>query len=141
MRERRSSASGRKLHRLRMLAGVIAGLLVATGRVDASDDRSYIKSITFAGHTIDRTHSIGLRDWRIGFGRGRPFAEDSEQGMTLRGLNCTRAKAAAIKCRLFMSMQRFESFPHFCELSPDGHDAAGTRPIRFDCPNVIAFHH
>jgi hypothetical protein len=124
-----------------ILACVVVLSLAGINQANASDDRSYIKSITYAGHTIDRAHSIAWQDWRIGFGRRRPFAEFSEQGMTLRGLSCARAKAAAIKCRLFMSMKPFESFPHFCELSPDRYGASATWSARIDCPNVIGFHH
>jgi hypothetical protein len=124
-----------------ILAWVVVLSLAGINHANASDDRKFIKSITHAGHTIDRAHSIAWQDWRIGFGRRRPFAEFSEQGMTLRGLSCARAKVSAMKCRLFMSMKPLESFPHFCELSPDGHRASATWSARIDCPNVIGFYH
>jgi hypothetical protein len=80
-----------------------------------------------------------LQGWTIGFGARRPFAEYSEQGTRLRGLSCASSKIAKMKCHLFMSMKPLESFPHFCELSPDDH-APGSWPMRIDCPNEIKFY-
>jgi hypothetical protein len=124
---------------LRILGGVVAGWLGSIGRGDAADDRLPVKSITFAGHTIDLTHSIRWQDWIIGFGDGAPFSEYSEQGTTLRGLNCASPKIATLKCHIFMSMKPVESMPHFCELSPDDPDTPGSWPARIDCPNEIRF--
>jgi hypothetical protein len=124
---------------LRIFACTLTGWLAATDQSIASDDLTYIKSITFAGHTLDRAHSVRLQGWTIGFGARRPFAEYSEQGTRLRGLSCASSKIAKMKCHLFMSMKPLESFPHFCELSPDDH-APGSWPMRIDCPNEIKFY-
>jgi hypothetical protein len=125
--------------RLRTLACAVTGWLAATGGGNASDDLIPMKSITFAGHTIDRAHSIRWQGWTIGFGKGSPLAEYGEQGTTLRGLSCASPKIAKLKCHLFMSMKPFESFPHFCELSPDDLRAPGSWPMRIGCPNEIRF--
>jgi hypothetical protein len=123
----------------RILACAVIGWLGAVNRGNASDDHILLKSITFAGHTIDLAHSIRWQDWTIGFGNGRPFSEYSEQGTTLRGLNCASPKIATLKCHIFMSMKPVESLPHFCELSPDDPDTPGSWPTRIDCPNEIRF--
>jgi hypothetical protein len=122
-----------------ILACAAIGWLGAVNRGNASDDRILLKSITFAGHTLDRDHSIRWQDWIIGFGKGRPFSEYDEQGTTLRGLNCASLEIATLNCHLFMSMKPVESLPHFCELSPDDPDTPGSWPIRIDCPNEIRF--
>jgi len=124
---------------LRILACAVAGWLTAVDRGNASDN-PHIKSITFAGRTIDRTHSMRWQNWTIGFGSSRPFGAFSEQGMTLRGLSCGNAKVAKIKCHLFMSMKPLESFAHFCELSPDNRRAPRSWPMRVNCPNEIKFY-
>jgi hypothetical protein len=124
---------------LRVFACAVAGWLAALDRSNASDELTHIQSITFAGHVIDRVHSMKWQDWTISFGGGRPFAGFNEQGMTLRGLRCANPKVATIRCHLFMSMKPFESFAHFCELSPDRHHAPGSWPMRIDCPNEIRF--
>jgi hypothetical protein len=129
----------KRLLSLRILICAVIGWIAAVDRSRASDDLTHITSITFAGRTIDRAHSIRWQDWTISFRSSRPFAESSEQGMTLRGLSCVNSKAAPIKCHLFMSMKLVESFPHFCELSPDNRRAPGSWPMRIDCPNVIKF--
>jgi hypothetical protein len=136
------SASKRKsvLLLLCILGCAIAGWLAMGDRGNASNDLKHFKSITFAGRTIDRAHSISWQGWTIGFGSRRPFAEFSEQGMTLRGLSCANAKVATTKCHLLMSMKPFESFAHFCELSPDDPHAAGSWTVRVDCPNEIRFY-
>jgi hypothetical protein len=123
----------------RILACAVIGWLAASDRGSASDDLILIKSITFAGHTLDRAHPIRWQDWTIGFGKGRPFSEYDERGTTLRGLSCASPKVAALKCHLFMSMKPVESRPHFCELSADDPDIPGSRPMRIDCPNEIRF--
>lgn len=125
---------------LRILICSVTGWLAVVDRSSASDNLTYIRSVTFAGRTIDRVHSIGWQDWTIGFDSSRPFANSSQQGMTLRGLRCAYSKAAPIKCHLFMSMKLVESFPHFCELSPDNRHAPGSWPRRIDCPNEIKFY-
>lgn len=122
-----------------ILACAAIGWLGAVDRGNASDDRLLVKSITFAGHTIDLTHSMIWQDWTIGFGNGGTFSEYSEQGTTLRGLNCAGPKIPTLKCHLFMSMKPVESLPHFCELSPDDPDTSGSWPMRIDCPNEIRF--
>ena len=124
----------------RILACAVVGWLAAIDPGNASDDLKHIKSVTFAGRTIDRAHSIRWRNWTIGFGRGRPFAGYSEQGTTLNGLSCAKRNAAPVKCHLFMSMKPFESFAHFCALSPDDRHAPGSWPARLDCPNEIKFY-
>ncbi len=133
-------ASNWKIVSLRILAFALTCWLAAVDRGNSSVDLKLIKSITFAGRTIERAHSIRWQDWTIDFGEGRPFAEYSEQGTTLRGLRCGNAKVAAIRCHLFMAMKPIESFAHFCELSPDDGHAPGTWPIRIDCPNEIEFY-
>jgi hypothetical protein len=140
--ERRLKVSKRRFVRLslRIITCAVTGWLAVVDRSRASDDLTHIRSITFAGRTIDRAHSIRWQDRTIGFGSSRPFAESSDQGMTLRGLNCANSKAAPIKCHLFMSMKLVESFPHFCELSPDSRHAPGSWPTRIDCPNEIKFY-
>jgi hypothetical protein len=55
-------------------------------------------------------------------------------------LSCASTKIAKIKCHMFMSMKPLESFPHFCELSPDDRRAPGSWPMRIDCPNEIEFY-
>jgi hypothetical protein len=139
--ERRVTASNWKfvVLLLGIFACAVTGWLAATDQSIASDDLKYIKSITFAGHTVDPAHSVRLQGWTIGFGVRRPFAEYSEQGTTLRGLSCASSKIAKMKCHLFMSMKPLESFPHFCELSPDDH-APGSWPMRINCPNEIKFY-
>jgi hypothetical protein len=133
------TASRREFLLPRILACAVTGWLAWIDGGNASDNLTHIKSITLGERTIDRTHSMGWQNWTISFGRGRPFAEFSEQGMTLRGLICANSKAAPINCHVFMSMQRFESFPHFCELAPDDRHAPGSWPVRIDCPNEIKF--
>ncbi len=122
------------------LVGALATLSVAAAALAAPSERDDIKSITLAQRVIDRGHAATWRNWTIGFARGRPFSDYSDEGTTLRGLRCVSATTGPIGCHIFMAMRRFESFPHYCELSPDRDPKSGHWPRRIDCPTEIRYY-
>jgi hypothetical protein len=128
---------------MRMILALIGALATLSGVATAlaeSSQRDDIKSIILAQHFIDRRHATTWRDWTIGFARGRPFSDYSDEGTMLRGLRCASATTGPIGCHIFMAMRLFESFPHYCELSPDGHRKSGHWPRRIVCPTEIRYY-
>src|SRR5260370_5590968 len=122
------------------LVGALATLSVAAAALAAPSERDDIKSITLAQRVIDRGHAATWRNWTIGFARGRPFSDYSDEGTTLRGLRCVSATTGPIACHIFIAMRRFASFPHYCELSQDVDPKSRHWPGRIDSPTATRYY-